>query len=1299
MGQGCVDQARRGDEIMLSEELIERVKSANPIEEVIADYQSLSKRGANLWGMCPFHRDRHPSMSVSPAKQIFKCFACGESGNVFKYVRNYEGVSFVEAVRMLAAKKKIDIPEDMEESPEEKQRRLERERLIHENGNRQCDYERAREASQPFMEYLAKRKISHEAAAAFGLGWCESGEFRDRVTYPFYNQSGIVVGWTARTLNPDERAKYKNSSESVLFKKDSLLFGLRQASRDIQSEKEVYIVEGQNDVLRMWMCGFRNTVAGSGTAFGDKQVQLLRRHCDKAILMYDGDNAGHAATLKSMKLMLQAGFDVRVVKVPEGEDPDSWLLKISKSENDVRIVVANQTVRWNDYLQYIYPMSDNPEEASNHVEQIAAMIANVPEPDKRKRFTNALAIAYQAEIGDVRGMVNKNIVSGPDELKDGLFGEDEANELRKTHGNDLMLTFSRDYFSKNFDAAPTILWTGGTNKSSIQKLREWESITIRNEELELDDNELSESVALQVTRSIHSDGMRVCVMVKSTDEDNNEHDRISGFTEWYLSQYADSLTDDITSDERADIIRKCMRVIADSDPTTREVNSTEFRKTLKLQASSYNKLLTEILGNKKDRRDAERRRANLINKIATVDNLYDVPQSILENEVWNKQYQQYGFFPLLSQPKEGEDPYPVAYVFKNEKGGGHVVVSDFYMEAQLFVDPATDHSKRVIRLNHMYGGRQYVEWPSDAFVSLNDMKKRLFACGAYNFNGTAQQWDKIRQVLSYNFISCFEAHVFGWQPEGFFMFPNAVYYQDKEGNWQLEYTDKYGVAEAKNMHFYSPASSCIRLGGRQEDNPYEQDEYAFYLEPQTKDRMEFADWAKLMDQVFQVNQNGKWAVLFAIACSFRDLIYSKVGNFTALCFAGPTGSGKTELAYGIRGLWMRRDASVFNLNHDTDASFFIALEHFRNMPVIMEEYNDQGISQIKFQGLKAAVFDNKGRTKVKDISNKSLDTSKVNAAPILLGQDTPQQDDGSLSNRVIICEVPKKEGGYDDVATSLFKKLKHQSEVGMGNILCDIIRQRPIFERYFERFFDEEVKRLKADAWDTTTNKDGLERVIRSVAILSATSRLVEEMCDIRLPWEHKIFYELAVSKIVTQMENISTTSKLGNFFYSLNTQLSIGTVIPGREFKIDECTSNMLLYKSNKKDQSVEVGVGCKILYIPLEAAYRAYAKDVSGRDALSKQTLTNYFRSHSAYIGSIDSTRFTWEALDQDKRSIVKHTTTTSAYMFKYDILREQIDIDFERRVSDPEEPAKTAAPAAVPAKSNEPEIEGIDPKQAFA
>ena len=207
---------------MLSEEFLDRVKQANPIEEVVREYQSLSKRGANLWGICPFHADRHPSMSVSPSRQMFKCFVCGEGGNVFRYVQQVDGVSFGEAVRALAERAHIDMPDEPEETAEEKQNRLERERLIRENQERQAQYTVNAIGNPVYYEYLKKRAISEEAAHEYGIGICEEGEFKGRITYPFYSTSGVIVGWTARTLDPNERAKYKNSAESALFKKDSL---------------------------------------------------------------------------------------------------------------------------------------------------------------------------------------------------------------------------------------------------------------------------------------------------------------------------------------------------------------------------------------------------------------------------------------------------------------------------------------------------------------------------------------------------------------------------------------------------------------------------------------------------------------------------------------------------------------------------------------------------------------------------------------------------------------------------------------------------------------------------------------------------------------------------------------------------------------------------------------------------------------------------------------------------------------------------------------------------------------------
>lgn len=1242
---------------MYTKELIERVKSAVNIVDVIGDYQRLTRHGRSWLGICPFHHDSTPSLTVNPSLQIYKCFACGAGGDVIKYVEHAEGCSFTEAVRIVAKKGNVSLPEDTDETAEQREARLKREQEKHQNQTRQAEFV-SHCSDSAFQEYLQARRISPEAASVFCLGLAAEGEFRGRVTYPLYSATGVLAGWTGRWIGSKDAKvpKYKNSAESELFHKDELLFGLLQARQEIQRQDRVYIVEGQNDVIRMWMSGFRNTVAGSGTAFSEKQARLIQRFTQNVVLMYDGDAAGRKATLRTMRELLLMGFSVRVLQVPDGEDPDSWLLKLSdNSDADPAMVLQNHTKKWDAYLSTVYPVTTDADETAKNAQEMSKMIACVPNRIVRQQLMLQAAVLYKTDRREILRMVNEQKV--PDgEWQQGLYGMDAAAE----HESGIAyLTFSKDMFVEHLDDAELwLLWQGEVVPAQIQQMRQFSHVYVSEREATVDN---------AVLRALHADGRHIGVLI-------GEEDEVSSYTDWYLRYYAPELSrEDLESGMRATITRDCIGVIADTDSTEREINYQDYRQVLNLPAQSYKKLLQELLQQKKDRREAERKRQDMADKTTHID-FYGLPEYVEEDELMKKQYEQYGFYPLMTK---GNDPRPVAYVFKNEKGDGHSVVSDFYMEALLFVDPATDHSKRVIRLNHLHGGSQYVEWPSDVFVSLQDMKKRLFASGAYNFNGTPVQWDRIRQVLSYKFTDCYEARVFGWQPEGFLLLPNAVFYRaadsERDDDWRLEYMDNLGVAEVNGMRFYSPASSSIRLTQRQSDNPYEQDELSFYLEPQGKDRIDFAEWAVRMNEVFKVNDNGKWAVLFAIACNFRDFIYSVVGNFTALCFAGPTGSGKTEVAYAIRGLWQRRKASVFNLNSGTDAAFFATLEHVRNMPVIMEEYNDAKISSSKFQGLKAAVYDDQGRIKVKDISQNTTHASKTNAAPILLGQDTPQQDDGSLSNRVIICEVPRKEEGFTDAETAKFEQLKSQSETGLGNVLLEIVRQRPVFERYYKTIFFEEVARMKRATWSSTVNKDGLERVIHSVAILSATARLIEERSTLKLPWRYTEFYDIAVDKIAKQMESISTTSKLGAFFAALNTLMGTGRVLYGRELKIVCSTEDRIRVKDGIRQKDVEVGMGTKILYLHFDSCYSAYQKEAGG-EALSKQTLKNYFGSHTAFIGTCKNTRFSWEEADwttanagdgtpYTTRQMLRKGFVSSAYMFRYDTLREMIDIDFER------------------------------------
>ena len=215
-----------------------------------------------------------------------------------------------------------------------------------------------------------------------------------------------------------------------------------------------------------------------------------------------------------------------------------------------------------------------------------------------------------------------------------------------------------------------------------------------------------------------------------------------------------------------------------------------------------------------------------------------------------------------------------------------------------------------------------------------------------------------------------------------------------------------------------------------------------------------------MNEVYRINDNGKWALLYSIMCAFRSDIHPINRHFTAIFFIGPTMSGKTQIAVSIRSLFVKPEAPSFNLNSGTDAAFFSILERFRDVPQIFEEYNDDMISDVKFQGLKQTCYDGEGKQKRKAATGNDIETSKVNAPAVILGQEAPQKDDNALSNRVVLCEVPKRESINEDHAQQIFQELKEAEKAGLSYLLLDILELRPIVRSQFPTLLKQCSKEL-----------------------------------------------------------------------------------------------------------------------------------------------------------------------------------------------------------------------------------------------
>ena len=342
--------------MQINEEVIERIKQENDIVDIISENVRLKKSGRNYVGLCPFHNDKSPSLSVSQEKQIYKCFSCGEAGNVITFIMKYKKLTFQEATKYLADK--AGVPLELGNS---------RDSLI--TKKKELLYKVNTEAARYYFynlqktsfakDYFLKRGIKEEIIKRFGLGYAQEGwhnlimylrkkgfndnllleaglvsksdktgsvydRFRNRVMFPVFDVRGKVIGFGGRVLD-DSKPKYLNSPETAIFHKGTNLYGLNFATRNKLEQDYIIIVEGYMDLISLHQHGITNTVASLGTALTINQARLLKRYVNKVIISYDADVAGQTATIRGLEILRNAGFDVKVLKVPQGKDPDEFV--------------------------------------------------------------------------------------------------------------------------------------------------------------------------------------------------------------------------------------------------------------------------------------------------------------------------------------------------------------------------------------------------------------------------------------------------------------------------------------------------------------------------------------------------------------------------------------------------------------------------------------------------------------------------------------------------------------------------------------------------------------------------------------------------------------------------------------------------------------------------------------------------------------------------------------------------------------------------------------------------------------
>ncbi len=413
--------------MLIPESKIEEVRTSVNVVDAISEYVQLRKRGKNYVGLCPFHNEKTPSFTVSDEKQIFHCFGCHTGGNIFKFLMEYKKISFVEAVQEVAEQHGIDL--EYQDSAGYEEQQSEQETL----------YDINTEAAKYYLNnllsdkegegariYIQERNIKQQTIRAFGLGYAlkgwenfinfakgkginldkavelgligksDDGRYYDklpgRLIFPIFSPNGRVVAFAGRILDPNEKAaKYINSPESLIYSKSKILYGLSFAKDEIRRLGKAIIVEGYMDLISLYQSGIKNVVAVSGTALTDDQVQLLSRYTKDVVLLFDSDVAGIKASMRSIEILLKQDVEVKIVPLPKGEDPDSYVNKFGKDKFDDLLKKAENFIEYQTrYYDSLGKLND-PASAAETIRELVKSLALIRDELKRNLLIKHIA--------------------------------------------------------------------------------------------------------------------------------------------------------------------------------------------------------------------------------------------------------------------------------------------------------------------------------------------------------------------------------------------------------------------------------------------------------------------------------------------------------------------------------------------------------------------------------------------------------------------------------------------------------------------------------------------------------------------------------------------------------------------------------------------------------------------------------------------------------------------------------------------------------------------------------------------
>lgn len=1279
----------------INSDFINDVKSKLDIVDVIGAYINLQKAGINHKGICPFHQDNHPSMMVSKTRQTYHCFVCSEHGDVLDFLQKYNQITFTEALRLACKLAGVEFPEK-EATPEENAayRLLESRRIAIDAAAK--FYQGNLSQAESFLRSRGYDS-SDKALAEYGVGYAPSGNvamrklteqgynlqlltdvgilgksqdgrsydfFRDRIMFPFYDISGRVIAFSGRIVTPNDNAgKYVNTGETPIFRKGQHIFGLYQAKKAIARAGFAYLVEGQFDVITLHRYGVENVIGGSGTAFTDDQIRLILRFTQSVVMIYDADDAGMKAAVKNCELLLKAGISVRCVRLPKGYDPDSYG-RLCMEELKQKLFDITETFP-KALKRMLVPRGCKAEATiASAMNTISNLVACVQDAGLRLEYMKSMAKDFDTKMTILEDKVRdirRNVSDVKKEsMKQGIFGIDSLKENLR-NSEPAVITSSIDTFLESYGDNPIVYAAGMPSSTDIQNLRRICCYFVTTEDgCAINSTTGEDSDYLATLAEMYKAGIS---QIRVTHED-----KVESFIDFYIRIHGDLLPGFLG--DKVPIITKCIELTSYAEETVITVNKNHYCSKLGLSKGQFDEIRKPFVSKRK----------NVLKANALKDDLYDddfdgdeVPSYAREGE-YAQMFRECKYYPRLN--KQG---IPVCYMFQNKNGRGFSQVADFYMVPLLHIfNEDFEQNKRVLKVNRRYFDKPlYIEVLSSSLKKMSTIEDVLINYEGVNFtDGEEWQWRRIKEYMSRHFVQCREIQTYGNQQsegmsrktdEQFFAFANGIAHEDENGKYVFEKVNELGVVTHNHMNYYLPAFSTIYAGSGRQSDKYELISQLVYEDIPINKQVTFEKWASLMDEVYKINDNGKWAIVFALMCAFRSNIHCLDRLFTAPFFMGPMSSGKTQIAISIRSLFISPTIPIFNLNTGTDAAMSTIMGTFRDVPVVLDEYNNKDISDTKFQALKGIVYDGDGKQKRRGTSGRDIENDKVFAPVVICGQETPQRDDNALMSRVIICEVPKPKNRTPE-ETKLFEELKNiEKNIGLSNVLLEVLSLRPAVMDHFRALKQEAYSELKSDV----VNSGEMDRLMKTASLFLGMVKLVERYSKLKLPFTYDEFFALVQEKIKFQLSLIRSTDKLAMFFNAVNNMIDTKQVLVGREMLIEQPKS-VTGKDSHGDKKTFGFDSGTHILFLRLSSVYSIYDRSGYNSENTTLSTLEQNLRSHPSYIGTVPSRRFTWEetvevAKQDDQETMVRvrkeRSTSTSAIIIDYDKFMEMYNIDFRR------------------------------------